>query len=138
MSASTFAVGLFPGYASIGIVAPVLVVALRILQGPVAGGEPAARATFRRVRCPGTRRARTVSFLALFELFPPATRSPRCLFSPSTLDPQRRGDVRVLAHPASRRGPAGLVDRTWRLRLNDTAEFRALQSTGEVEPDAHR
>ena len=39
MGASTFLVGLLPGYESIGWVAPVILIALRMLQGLALGGE---------------------------------------------------------------------------------------------------
>ncbi|WP_028923358.1 MFS transporter [Pseudonocardia acaciae] len=44
MGGGTFCVGLLPGYASIGIAAPILLVALRIVQGIGLGGEWGAAA----------------------------------------------------------------------------------------------
>lgn len=131
MSASTFAVGLLPGYASIGIVAPVLLVALRILQGFAAGGEPGGAATFLVESAARGRRARTVSFWHCSSYLANAVASVLVLTLNAILS-----DVAMFEWgwriPFLVAGPLGLVGLYLRLRLNDTAEFERLQSTGEV------
>ena len=46
MGLSTFIVGLLPNYASIGVAAPVILIALRMLQGLALGGEYGGAATY--------------------------------------------------------------------------------------------
>src|SRR5271154_2272838 len=46
MGGATFAVGLLPSYAKIGVTAPVLLLALRLLQGLALGGEYGGAATY--------------------------------------------------------------------------------------------
>jgi MFS family permease len=46
MGGATFAVGLLPSYASLGVAAPVLLLALRLLQGLALGGEYGGAATY--------------------------------------------------------------------------------------------
>jgi MFS family permease len=46
MGASTFLVGLLPGAATIGIAAPIILIALRMLQGLALGGEYGGAATY--------------------------------------------------------------------------------------------
>jgi MHS family proline/betaine transporter-like MFS transporter len=131
MSASTFAVGLLPGYASVGIAAPVLLVALRILQGFAAGGEPGGAATFLVESAARGRRARTVSCWHCSSYLANAIASVLVLTLNAILSDAAMIDWgwRI---PFLVAGPLGLAGLYLRLRLNDTAEFERLQSTGQV------
>jgi MFS family permease len=63
MGLSTFLVGLLPGYDVIGPVAPVLLVALRLLQGLAIGGEYGGAAIFVAEHAPKDRRALHTSWI---------------------------------------------------------------------------
>jgi MFS family permease len=72
MGASTFIVGLLPGYAAIGIAAPIVLVGLRILQGLALGGEYGGAATYVAEHAPAGKRGsftawiQTTATLGLF------------------------------------------------------------------------
>lgn len=72
MGSSTFIVGLLPNYASIGIAAPIILVALRILQGLALGGEYGGAATYVAEHAPNDKRGaftawiQTTATLGLF------------------------------------------------------------------------
>jgi predicted MFS family arabinose efflux permease len=63
MGASTFIVGLLPSYASIGIAAPVILIALRMLQGLALGGEYGGAATYVAEHAPHGRRGAYTSWI---------------------------------------------------------------------------
>ena len=56
MGMSTFIVGVLPNYAKIGVVAPVVLIALRLLQGLALGGEYGGAATYVAEHAPQGRR----------------------------------------------------------------------------------
>ncbi len=57
MGAATVGIGLLPGYASIGVLAPVLLVSLRLVQGFAVGGEFGGASTYVAEHAPAQRRA---------------------------------------------------------------------------------
>ena len=63
MGGSTFIVGLLPGYAAIGIAAPIVLVTLRILQGLALGGEYGGAATYVAEHAPQGRRGYFTSWI---------------------------------------------------------------------------
>ncbi|WP_345251812.1 MFS transporter [Pigmentiphaga soli] len=63
MGLSTFLVGILPSYASIGIAAPVILIALRLLQGLALGGEYGGAATYVAEHAPANRRGAHTSWI---------------------------------------------------------------------------
>jgi len=63
MGASTFIVGLLPGYDSIGIAAPIILVSLRVLQGLALGGEYGGAATYVAEHAPEGKRGAFTSWI---------------------------------------------------------------------------
>ncbi len=63
MGGSTFAIGLIPGYKSIGVAAPLLVLLLRLIQGLALGGEYGGAATYVAEHSPNNKRGFYTSFI---------------------------------------------------------------------------
>lgn len=63
MGGATFAIGLVPGYETIGIFAPIIVLILRLLQGLALGGEYGGAATYVAEHAPPGKRGFYTSFI---------------------------------------------------------------------------
>ncbi len=63
MGLSTFIVGILPSYASIGVAAPVILIALRMLQGLALGGEYGGAATYVAEHSPQGKRGAYTSWI---------------------------------------------------------------------------
>lgn len=63
MGGSTFAIGLVPGYQTIGLAAPFIVLVLRLLQGLALGGEYGGAATYVAEHSPPGKRGYYTSFI---------------------------------------------------------------------------
>ncbi|KIC92187.1 MFS transporter [Flavihumibacter sp. ZG627] len=63
MGGSTFAIGLVPGYETIGFAAPIIVLLLRLLQGLALGGEYGGAATYVAEHAPPNRRGYFTSWI---------------------------------------------------------------------------
>ncbi|MDV3128942.1 MFS transporter [Mycobacterium sp. 21AC1] len=130
MSAATFAVGLLPTYSAIGMWAPLLLLALRMIQGFAAGGEPGGAATFLAEYSPAHRRGFTVSFwhFSSFAALICSAGLTLCLFAATTDAQMQTWGWRI---PFLIALPAGVIGLYLRLRIDDTPEFRRLERAGK-------
>jgi len=131
MAISTFSIGLLPGYATIGILAPILLVIARAAQGFSASAEFGGGATFLAEYSPDERRGFIVSFLQFSSLIGFGSGLLLVLLLSSSLSEEALTSWgwRI---PFLLAAPLGIVGFYIRTRLEDTPEFRALQSAGQV------
>ncbi len=135
MSASTFLVGLLPGYATLGIWAPILLVVLRMVQGFSTGGEYGGAATFMAEYSPDRKRGFFGSFLEFGTLAGFTLGALIVLLAELAVGKEAMQDWgwRI---PFLIAGPLGLVGLYLRSRLEDTPVFRELEQEDKVEEGA--
>ncbi|RII12270.1 Proline/betaine transporter [Streptomyces sp. YIM 130001] len=131
MSGSTLTIGLLPGYGSIGMAAPVLLVVLRLVQGFAAGGEFGSAASFLAESAPRRRRGFGVSWLEVGSLLGFLAGSfVFLLLSTGLSDDQLTSwGWRV---PFLISAPLGIIGFIIRNKIEDTPEYRALEANDTV------
>ena len=133
MSASTFCIGLIPGFDQIGYLAPVLLLLVRMVQGFSAAGEYAGASAFLAEYAPDRKRG-------LFTSVVPASTAAGLLFGSliaalltavlSTEQLEGWG----WRLPFLLAAPMGLIGRYIRLKLEDTPKFQEMEQ--KVESNA--
>jgi MFS transporter, MHS family, proline/betaine transporter len=131
MSGSTFLIGLVPSYAVIGVVAPLLLLLLRCVQGFSAGGEYGSGACFLAEYAPDKRRGFVVSFLVWSVIVGFLLGSLTVTGLEAVLDDTAMGQYgwRI---PFLIAGVLGVVGLYIRLRLADTPDFEELRAKGDI------
>ncbi len=135
MAGATLAVGLLPGYATIGVWAPVLLVVLRMVQGFSTGGEYGGAATFMAEYAPDHRRGLCGSFLEFGTLAGFTLGALLVLVTEQVVGPAAMADWGWRL-PFLVAAPLGLVGLYLRRRLDDTPVFRELERSGGTERSA--
>jgi MFS transporter, MHS family, proline/betaine transporter len=131
MSLATTGIGLLPGYASIGLAAPLLLVLLRLAQGLSAGGEAAGASAFVVEYAPEDRRGRYGAWLwATFALGIAAGLGVAALLARLLPRDMLEAWGWRLAFLVAL--PLGLTGLYLRLQVEETPAFRAVQQADSL------
>ncbi|MFD9670008.1 MFS transporter [Rhodococcus sp. NPDC059968] len=132
MSVSTVALGLLPGYAQIGIVAPVLLLLCRLTQGFSSGGEYTGSAIFVLENAPYGRRGRYASLMSTAVWLPGVFSILVAVTITSLTTPEQliSWGWRV---PFLAAAPLALVGLYLRLSVDESPEFTALRAADRIE-----
>ncbi|MFF8636077.1 glycine betaine/L-proline transporter ProP [Streptomyces pilosus] len=132
MAAGTFAIGLIPSYAAIGVGAPILLLAARLVQGFSTGGEYAGASTFIAEYAPDRRRGFLGSWLEFGTLAGYIAGAGLVTLMTALLSPEDllSWGWRV---PFLIAGPMGVVGLYLRMRLEETPAFAAEVAKAEHE-----
>lgn len=132
MSGATFLIGVLPTYQSIGVIAPVLLVLLRMIQGFSTGGEYGGAATFMAEYAPDRKRGFFGSFLEFGTLGGFALGTAVMLALQLSLSEEA-----MMAYgwriPFFLALPMGLIGLYLRSKLEDTPVFQELEEAGETQ-----
>lgn len=134
MSGATFLIAFVPGYAAIGVGAPLLLLALRVVQGFSASGEYAGASAFLAEYAPDRRRGFYTSLV-------PASTSAGLLLGSllvtvmyAVLEPAQI-ESWGWRLPFLLAGPFGLIGRYIRLKLQDTPKYLEMAAAADKRPE---
>ena len=131
MAASTFLIGALPAYATIGALAPIVLVVLKLAQGFSTGGEYAGATTFVTEYAPDRRRGFFASILDFGSYLGFALGASVVSVLQLTL-----GDEAMTAYgwrfPFLAAGVIGVVAIYFRLRIEESPAFQATQAAQEA------
>ncbi|MGO1713761.1 MFS transporter [Ancrocorticia populi] len=137
MSGATFLIGVLPTAEQVGILAPILLITLRLVQGFSTGGEYGGAATYMAEYAPDHRRGFFGSFLEFGTIAGFALGTGLMLLMEVVLTPDQMSAFgwRI---PFLLAAPIGLVGFYLRSRLDDTPVFTELDgaSTASIEKDS--
>ena len=131
MSAATLGIGLLPTYETIGVLAPLLLLVLRCLQGFSAGGEYGGGAVYLAEFASDDRRGVTVTFMVWSGVLGFLLGSITVTLLQAML-PAAAMEGYGWRIPFLIAGPLGLVGLYIRLRLTDTPQFAELSKTEQT------
>ena len=131
MAGSSLAIGCLPGFVTIGIWAPILLLVARVIQGLAAGGEFGSAATFLAEYSPRKYRGFGVSWLEVGALlgFLLASLVAYLMSLAFTAETLVDWAWRI---PFFIAGPLGLIGFYIRQHIEDTPEFQVLESSEQV------
>lgn len=131
MTAATVAIGLLPTYATIGVLAPILLLICRLVQGFSAGGEVASAYSFVAENAPDHKRGFYTS-LPQFGSYTAMLCGTSLGVALATFLPEGALEDWAWRIPFLIAGPLGLLGFWIRRTLQDTVVFREAQDQGET------
>jgi len=131
MGGATIAIGLLPTYAEVGLLAPVLLVVCRLIQGLSAAGETIGSNAFVAEHAPSERRGLYVAFTYSFANLPPIAAALLVLLLTNVMtgEDYAAWGWRI---PFLIGGPLALVGLYIRRRVDESPAFKAMQAAKRV------
>lgn len=132
MSASTFLIALLPTYQQVGVLAPILLLVIRLVQGFSASGEYAGASAFLAEYAPPGKRGYLTSIV-------PASTAAGLLFGSVLVALMHAFMSTESLHaygwrlPFLLAAPFGLIGRYIRIKLEETPRFKALEAAHHVD-----